>query len=92
MKTGFASNPGKYGKYFEKYLEPELWDLLQKTYTDAGYDNTWEALFAMCDLFRMTALRVAEHFGFDYNHDDDKRVTVHLRHVRLLPKNAAEMY
>jgi len=62
---------------------------LQTTYS---YDNTWEALFAMCDLFRAIATAVAEHFGFEYPHGDDDRVSAHLRHVRLLPKDAKEMY
>lgn len=92
VKTQFTSNPGKLGKYFKQYLEPELWDMLQKTYADAGYDNTWEAMFTMCSLFRKVALPVAEHFRFDYPHDDDKRVSAHLEHVRFLPKNAEEMY
>jgi aminoglycoside 6-adenylyltransferase len=92
VQTRFAGNPGKFGKYFKRYLAPELWELLLKTYADADYERTWEALFAMCDLFRLTALRVAEHFGFDYPHGDDARVSAHLRHVRLLPKDAQEIY
>jgi aminoglycoside 6-adenylyltransferase len=30
IRTGFSKNPGKFGKYFEKYLEPNLWVLLKK--------------------------------------------------------------
>jgi aminoglycoside 6-adenylyltransferase len=59
MKTGFKKNPGKFGKNFQKYLEPELWEQLLKTYSDAGIENTWQALFAMCDLFRTVAQQVA---------------------------------
>lgn len=92
VKTQFLRNPGKLGKYFRQYLEPELWDMLLKTYADASYENTWEALYTTCNLFRMTAIRVAEHFGFDYPHGDDEKVSAHLQHVRLLPKNALEMY
>jgi aminoglycoside 6-adenylyltransferase len=92
IKTDFSCSPGKFGKYFRQYLEPQLWDMLQKTYADAGYDNTWEAMETMCALFRLTACQVAEHFGFDYPHGDDQRVSAHLKHVRTLPKNATEMY
>jgi aminoglycoside 6-adenylyltransferase len=92
IKTEFSCNPGKHGRYFQQYLEPEVWDMLQKTYADASYDDTWEALFTMCNLFRRIALPIAEHFGFDYPHGDDKRVNVHLEHVRFLPKDAKEMY
>lgn len=92
VKTQFLRSPGKFGKHLKQYLEPELWAMLQKTYSDAGYENTWDALYTMCDLFRMIAGRVAEHFGFDYPHGNDEKVSAHLKHVRLLPKNATEMY
>jgi aminoglycoside 6-adenylyltransferase len=92
MRTGFQESPGKMGKYLEKYLEPELWDLLLKTYSDADYDATWDALFTMGDLFRRIVIPVAEHFGFDYPLGDDERVSAHLRHIRDLPRDAQEMY
>ncbi len=92
MRTGFQKSPGKMGKYLEKYLEPELWQLLLKTYSDADYDRTWDALLTMGDLFRKIVIPVAEHFGYDYPLADDERVTAHLRHVRLLPSDAKEMY
>jgi aminoglycoside 6-adenylyltransferase len=92
VKTQFSKNPGKCGKYLKLYLEPELWELLLQTYSDASYEHTWEALFATGDLFRKVALPVAEHFGFDYPHGDDERITAHLRHVRLLPPDAQEIY
>ena len=92
MKTQFSLNPGKLGKHFKQYLEPELWDMLLKTYADASYENSWEALFIMCDLFEKAALSIAQHFGFEYPHGDAGRVRAHLHHVRSLPKDATEMY
>jgi len=92
VQTGFALNPGKYGKYFQRYLEPDVWLMLERTYADAGYAHTWDALFVMCDLFEQVALSIASHFGFDYPQDDAARVRAHLRHVRFLPKDAASIY
>jgi aminoglycoside 6-adenylyltransferase len=92
VKTRFSRSPGKLGKYLKQYLEPELWTMLEKTYSDAGYEKTWDALYVMCDLFRRTANAVAEHFGFDYPRRDDEKVSAHLKHVRSLPKDATEMY
>jgi aminoglycoside 6-adenylyltransferase len=91
-KTQFSVNPGKLGKYFEKYLEPELWQRLLKTYSAANYEETWETLLEMGNLFRIAAFTVSEHFGFEYPLGDDERVSAHLKHVRLLPKDAKEMY
>ena len=92
VRTGFATNPGKMGKYYRKYLEPELWELLLETFADADFDHTWEALFRMGELFSKLAVVVADQFGFDYPQGDDRRVSAHLRHVRQLPKDAKEMY
>jgi aminoglycoside 6-adenylyltransferase len=92
MKTRFLRNPGRFGKYLPQYLEPELGDMLQNTYADADYDHMWDALEAMGALFRLVAVQVAEHFGFEYPHGDGERVSAHLKHVRALPKNATEMY
>ena len=92
IKTNFQVSPGKLGKYFQKYLEPELWDMLLKTFADASYENTWDALFATCDLFRRVAIPIAEHFGFEYPFEDDRRVTSYLKHIRSLPKDAKEIY
>lgn len=91
-QTGPAGNPGKFGKYLKRCLTPELWELLLETYADASYEQTWNALFAMGELFRISARQVAERFGFDYPEGDDARVSAHLRHVRSLPKDAREIY
>ena len=92
IKTEFSCNPGKFGKHFKQYLEPALWEMLKATYADVEYDHTWESLDKMCQLFRITSRFVAEYFGFEYPIDDDEKVNTHLKHVRLLPKNAKEMY
>jgi aminoglycoside 6-adenylyltransferase len=92
VRTQFSCSPGKFGKHLKQYLEPELWSMLETTYSDASYERTWEALFVMCDLFRVTATQVAARLGFDYPHRDDEKVSAHLRHVRVLPKNATHMY
>lgn len=90
--TDFKFSPGKGGKYLEKILEPDLWQMLLATYADASYEHGWDALFSMCDLFRITAKKVGEHFGYQYPERDDERVSAHLRHVRHLPRDAKEMY
>jgi aminoglycoside 6-adenylyltransferase len=92
VQTDFTVATGKLGKYYERMLEPELYEMLLKTYANDSCERTWEALFTMCDLFRRTAQRVAAHFGYDYPQGDDERVSAHLRHVRTLPSDASEMY
>lgn len=92
VKTNFTVSSGKCGKYFKDYLEPELWNMFVRTYSDADYDNLWKALFTAGDLFRIIGQNVAEYFGYQYPYGDDERVTAHLKHVMNLPRDAKEMY
>ena len=92
VQTDFQVNPGKYGKYFEQYLEAEDWSLLLETFADGGYETSWQALFAMGRLFRKVAQQVAGKFGFIYPQGEDARVTSHLEHVRNLSPDATKMY
>lgn len=92
VKTDFQKTPGKLGKYLDQFLEPVLWDLLVKTYASADYDQNWDALLAMGELFRRIAVPVSEHFGHTYPFGDDERVSAHIRHVRNLQKDAEAIY
>lgn len=92
IKTDFLHNPGKFGKDFKRYLEPELWEMLKETYAGAEYEQTWESLEIMCQLFQKTSRFVAEKFCLKYPIDDDEKVSAHLKHVKSLPKTAKEMY
>lgn len=92
LQTDFAVNPGKVGKYFEEYLEPQVWQALLTTYADGDLENIWEALLTLGQLFRASALAVGRWGQFDYPTEDDQRVTAHLAHVRALPRDAQQMY
>lgn len=88
LKTNFGYNPGKFGKYFPQYLEPELWEMLLRTYANADFDRNWKALMVMGQLFRKTAVPVAAHFNFPYPHQDDLRVSAFLLQIRQFPPTA----
>lgn len=92
IKTNFTKSAGKHGKYIEDFLEKDEWNEFVATYPDSDYENIWQSLFNMCDLFRKIAINVANHFEFEYPYDDDKNVTAYLKHIKNLSKNAQEMY
>lgn len=92
VKTNFSVSSGKLGKYYKKYLDTELWDMFIRTYSDAELDNIWDSLFMMCDLFRIVSKGIAQYFDYDYPYMEDKNVSSHLKHVRILPRDAKEMY
>jgi len=82
VKTDFSVSTGKMGKFYKKYLPPELYDLYAKTYSDSDYNNMWTAVFTACEMFRITALEVGYHFDFIYNEHWDKSITDYLYKVR----------
>lgn len=88
IQTGFQKSPGKLGKYLRGGISEEMWEMLERTYSDAHPDHTWEALFEMGDLFRIAAQAVVGSFGFTYPEQDDRNVSAYIRRIRVLPKNA----
>jgi aminoglycoside 6-adenylyltransferase len=92
IRTDFQQSPGKLGKHFRRLLSMDHWTQLQKTFADADVERTWDAMFILMDLFAEVALEVAQHFRFEYPHEDDWKVRLHLEHVRRLPKEARTMY
>jgi len=91
IKTNFKKSPGKYGKYIKGNIEPKIWAELERTYSDANFDHIWEALFTMENLFRSISKVVASNFGFRYPQQDDDNVSVHLRRIKNLPRDAKEI-
>lgn len=79
IKTDFKLNPGKNGKYFKQFLEPELWSMLEKSYANADYEETWQALFITCKLFGQIAQFVAARFEYPYPTQDEQQVSAYLQ-------------
>jgi len=91
IKTGFQKAPGKAGKYIRDNVEPEIWAELEKTYSDANFENIWESLFTAGSLFRRVAKAVASEFGFQYPQQDDDNVSAYVRRIKSLLKDAKEI-
>ncbi|MFB5677030.1 aminoglycoside 6-adenylyltransferase [Paenibacillus terreus] len=92
VNTDFSVSTGKNGKYLEKYMDRESWLQLMRTYPGGSYEDIWNALFVMGELFRSTAQDVAKHLHFEYPQEDDRRVTAHLQRVRHLEPGATAIY
>lgn len=91
IKNDFRISSGKMGKNLKNYLSKEEWTQFEKTYPNHDNEMIWDALFVMGDSFRQTAVIVAEHFGYLYPYEYDNNVTVYLKDVRKLSKNAKEI-
>ncbi|MFR1518848.1 MAG: aminoglycoside 6-adenylyltransferase [Clostridia bacterium] len=82
VRNNFGVSAGKMGKYFKKYLPPELYELYLQTYSDSNSDNLWQAVFSACDLFSLLAQRVAAYFRYDYALHEEKNMRIYLKNVK----------
>ena len=83
---------GKMGKYFEKYLDENLWNLYASTFPSGNYKDIWKSLFCACELYRLLATEIANRFSYCYPYATDKSMTTYLQHIKNLPDNPAEIY
>ena len=86
LQTGYTINPGKFGKYFDRYLPPDLWELLLETYAGAGYAENWKALKAIGRLFSRVAVVIAEAYSYSYPEEEDIRVRKFIQDIKDYPK------
>jgi aminoglycoside 6-adenylyltransferase len=77
--------PGLAGRGLKKHLPPDIWMALEATWTGAGIEENWAALFAMTALFRRVATEVGAALGYAYPLDLDQQVTAYLQAARALP-------
>lgn len=88
----FTVNPGKFGKFYQRYLEPEIYQRFLSTYSGGDIKNTWQSLYASIELFRYLASYVSSKLSYHYRLEWDEQVTAYLVHVQQLPKNAERIY
>ena len=79
---------GKQGKFLHEVLHPTDWEMLQATYATAEFENIWQSLSVMGNLFRKVAKDVANTLNFTYPEEDDQKVTAFIRLIRTLPEDA----
>ena len=79
VEHDFQVNPGKMGKYIERYLYSDQWRLFAGSFCGGNYDDMLRGLFSMCELFRLTGREVGKALGYAYPEEDDRRTSAYLR-------------
>jgi aminoglycoside 6-adenylyltransferase len=80
----WSVKPGPYGRRLKKWSSPALWAELEGTYTGAGLEANWEALFRTIALFRKVGVEVGDRLGYAYPDDLDRRAVAYLQKVKNL--------
>jgi len=84
----WSVKPGTYGRRLKKWTSPDIWAEMESTYTGAGLEANWEAMFRTIALFRKVAIEVGDRLGYLYPHDLDRRAVAYLQKVKNLDRGA----
>jgi aminoglycoside 6-adenylyltransferase len=84
----WSIKPGPYGRGLKKWLRPDLWADLERTYSGPDLEENWQALYRVIDLMRKASLEVGQRLGFAYPHDIDRRAMDHLNKLKNLERGA----
>ncbi|MBN2876461.1 MAG: aminoglycoside 6-adenylyltransferase [Bacilli bacterium] len=71
----FKVNTGIMGRYFRRYLDDEIWNMMLRTYSNGERTKSAEGLMAMFDLVHKLGIKIAEKLDFEYpqRHEKDMR-------------------
>jgi aminoglycoside 6-adenylyltransferase len=82
MENDWKIKPGNNGRRMKKWLRPDLWSVLEGTYTGAGIEENWQAMYRLMDLMHTVGVEVGEKFGFAYPAEIEQRMRVYLSKLR----------
>ncbi len=81
----WSVNPGTLGRPFKRYLRPEVWAQLERTYAGPAREDNWRALWQTVELFRGAAQTVGAALAYVYPHTLDERMVRYLHAIHELP-------
>ena len=81
LREGRPVDMGILDSNMERLLEPELYQLCQKTYPDADFAHIHSAREAAADLWSIAARSVAERCGFIYPHETEQAMREFIRRL-----------
>lgn len=81
-KYNFSVSVGKWGKYYNKLLEPDIYNLYERTYSDCKKENIWDSVYNALELFSLIANYVAGASGYSYNKSEEKGIRDYISFVR----------
>jgi len=78
----WSVKPGLHGRRMQQWLRPDLYADLQSTYTGAGFEENWQALFNTLALLRKAVLEVGARLGFAYPAEMERRTLAYLQKIK----------
>lgn len=81
IETDFSESIGKSQRFLEQRVSKELWDRIIETYKMHSYEDLWQTLFLLQDLFREVSKEVAEKLEFPYP-EYDENITNYIKNLQ----------
>lgn len=81
IETNFSESIGKSQRFLEQRVSKELWDRIIDTYKMHSYEDLWQTLFLLQDLFREVSKDVAEKLEFPYP-EYDENITNYIKNLQ----------
>jgi aminoglycoside 6-adenylyltransferase len=82
----WSIKPGANGRGLQRYVDPDTWAALERTYVGADTAANWAALLETIELFRAVAIGVGDQLGYPYPHAMDQQVCARLERIRRLDR------
>ncbi|MBT6146551.1 MAG: aminoglycoside 6-adenylyltransferase [Gemmatimonadetes bacterium] len=92
VTKGFDRSLGSEARNLVDHLEPDDWQEFERTYAGAAYDDIFESLLVIHQMFVRTAQIVGRHYGYRFPAQDSDGVLAFLKHVRQLSPDAESIY
>lgn len=92
LVTDWSAAVGKSGKYMHRWLPKSDWEEYLSTWFSCDVKEAWDAMLRMCGLFDRIALEIGAGLGYQYNQTEAAHSLAYFKHVRMLPKDAKEIY
>ena len=90
-ENDYCISVGKSGKYMNKWLSTEMWELYLKTYCNSDIDSIWNSVDIMCRLFIDVSYEVSKQNGFTLNEKEMENGFHFVKMVKILPDSIDEL-
>jgi aminoglycoside 6-adenylyltransferase len=74
IRNDFEVTTGAHSKYLKRFLSLEEMIRVRGIFPNGNYEDIWDKLFLMYDYFDELETEVAEHFNFNCDKEETKRV------------------
>lgn len=82
LRNSWSVDTGLGGRYFKRFLEPEMWRRFESTYAGTDIEENWEAFFNAVSLFCESARTVGDALGYPYPEEMEQRMVAYFRMIR----------